>query len=168
MPLKINWRLIATGESLQINVPVLDAGLTLTMIDDVVVEASWYLGDVINPLNSPQAIKIQKYLQEPDNNDLHIDLLKQGTTFSNRVWEALLAIPIGQVQSYSALAEKLHSGSRAVAQACRNNPYAGIIPCHRVVAKSGIGGFMGQSRGEFVGLKQRLLDYERGLQLGKT
>jgi methylated-DNA-[protein]-cysteine S-methyltransferase len=79
----------------------------------------------------------------------------------------LLNIPCGQVISYLQLAQKISSGPRAVAQACRNNPYAGIIPCHRVVAKAGIGGFMGQSQGPMVQLKRQLLDYEYSVALNR-
>lgn len=158
---RINWRQVTSGDSITVALPLLDAILEVTMVGDVITGASWRLdlplsgGD-----HAPLAIKLRSYLLNPSQSNLAVALLEQGTEYSRKVWNALLAIPVGQVRTYSELADQLASGSRAIAGACRNNPYAGIIPCHRVVAKSGIGGFMGQVDGEFVALKQRLLTYE--------
>ena len=72
--------------------------------------------------------------------ELPVDV--QATAFQRRVWEAICAIPAGQTVSYSELARGVGSpdGARAVAQACARNPVALVIPCHRVVAKSGKAG----------------------------
>ncbi|MFW2374676.1 MAG: methylated-DNA--[protein]-cysteine S-methyltransferase [Gammaproteobacteria bacterium] len=83
-----------------------------------------------------------------------------GTEFQQRVWRALRGIPAGEVRSYGQLAQQLGSSARAVGNACRNNPIALLIPCHRVVAKSGLGGFSGQTSGDRVTLKKRLLHHE--------
>ena len=84
-------------------------------------------------------------------------LQKQGTDFRNKVWAEICKIPVGQVLSYSVIAEKVDSGARAVANACRDNPFPGIIPCHRVVSVSGLGGYMGQTSGKFFEIKKNLL-----------
>ncbi|MBT3308579.1 MAG: methylated-DNA--[protein]-cysteine S-methyltransferase [Gammaproteobacteria bacterium] len=89
-----------------------------------------------------------------------------GTPFQREVWQALCEIPLGEVLTYGALAKKLGSSPRAVGGACRNNPIPLIIPCHRVVSKSGIGGFSGQwGAGERVNVKQWLLRHEGHLSL---
>ena len=65
-----------------------------------------------------------------------------GTTFQLTVWQATLRIPSGQTQTYGQLAKSIGCGSaRAVGVALGANPLAGLIPCHRVVAAAGLGGF---------------------------
>ncbi|CAG0910928.1 unnamed protein product, partial [Cyprideis torosa] len=68
--------------------------------------------------------------------------------FHRKVWEKLVDIPYGRTTTYSAIAEELgdKKAVRAVGQANRNNPIAIIVPCHRVVAKSG------KLQGYFYGL----------------
>jgi AraC family transcriptional regulator of adaptative response/methylated-DNA-[protein]-cysteine methyltransferase len=62
-----------------------------------------------------------------------------GTDFEVRVWEALLKIPLGHLTTYSNIATKLHApkAARAVGAAVGKNPLAFVVPCHRVVGKSG-------------------------------
>lgn len=88
------------------------------------------------------------------------DLAEQGTAFCRRVWQVLLAIPPGQACTYGELARSLGSSARAVAAACRANPYPIIIPCHRVIAKEGLGGYCGASDGLPVLIKRWLLRHE--------
>lgn len=83
-----------------------------------------------------------------------------GTPFQYRVWEQLQQIPVGQSRSYGEIARELGSGAQAVAGACRANPLPILIPCHRVVAANGLGGYMGQLEGETVAIKRWLLHYE--------
>ena len=67
-----------------------------------------------------------------------------GTAFQKRVWLKLLQVPWGKTVSYSDLARRVGKprAVRAVASACARNPIAGIIPCHRVLRKSGdLGGY---------------------------
>ena len=70
------------------------------------------------------------------------------------------AIRSGKVQSYGDLAARIGSASLAVGQACGNNPIPIVIPCHRVVGKSGIGGFAKQRDGHMVDIKRWLLAHE--------
>jgi AraC family transcriptional regulator of adaptative response/methylated-DNA-[protein]-cysteine methyltransferase len=62
-----------------------------------------------------------------------------GTDFEVRVWEALLKVPFGRLTTYSDLAAKLHhpTAARAVGAAVGKNPICFVVPCHRVVGKSG-------------------------------
>jgi methylated-DNA-[protein]-cysteine S-methyltransferase len=72
-----------------------------------------------------------------------VPLRPKGSDFQLRAWAALSAIPYGEVRTYSAVAHALGSGPRAIGQACRSNPLPVFIPCHRVVAVNGLGGFSG-------------------------
>jgi len=68
-----------------------------------------------------------------------VSLLVRGTNFQLKVWEALLKIPLGEVVSYQSVAEqvKLPKGLQAVGSAIGKNPVAFLIPCHRVIKKTG-------------------------------
>ena len=68
-----------------------------------------------------------------------VPLHLRGTNFQIKVWEALLRLPPGQLTTYQSLAEQIHSptAARAVGNAVAHNPLAYIIPCHRVLQKSG-------------------------------
>jgi O-6-methylguanine DNA methyltransferase len=68
-----------------------------------------------------------------------------GTPFQQRVWQHIAAIPYGSCITYQGLAELAgsHQGARAAGTACGANPLAVIIPCHRVTAQNGLGGFAG-------------------------
>lgn len=83
------------------------------------------------------------------------------TRFQARVRAALQAIPAGRTRSYGDLAAELGSAARAVGGACRANPLAVIVPCHRVVARSGLGGYSGDwEHGAAVRCKRALLARE--------
>lgn len=83
-----------------------------------------------------------------------------GTEHQRKVWRAMCAIPVGQTQYYSQLATQLHSSPRAIGQACGANPIPVVVPCHRVVAKSGMGGFMHHRAGYALDIKRWLLVHE--------
>jgi AraC family transcriptional regulator of adaptative response/methylated-DNA-[protein]-cysteine methyltransferase len=74
-----------------------------------------------------------------------IDLFVQGTNFQIKVWEALLTIPAGSVASYEEMARRIGAptATRAVASAVAENPVSYLIPCHRVIRKSGAFGNYG-------------------------
>ncbi len=92
-----------------------------------------------------------------------ITLAPQGTPFQQQVWRMLLRIPWGQTQTYGALAAVLPSAAQAVGQACKANPIAVLIPCHRVVAVSGLGGYGGAQGGGDWERKGWLLRHEGAL-----
>ena len=83
-----------------------------------------------------------------------------GTPFQRRVWNRLSAIAVGQVLSYGALARELGTSPRAVGGACRANPIPIVIPCHRVVAAHGLGGYSGERGGDWLAKKRWLLAHE--------
>lgn len=90
--------------------------------------------------------------------DFPIEL--EGTPFQRKVWRALQKIPAGKVLTYGSLAAKLKTSARAVGNACRRNPALLVVPCHRVVAANGIGGFSGKKVGKWPRIKQKLLAHE--------
>jgi AraC family transcriptional regulator of adaptative response/methylated-DNA-[protein]-cysteine methyltransferase len=88
--------------------------------------------------------------------DIPLDI--QGTAFQMRVWKALTEIAYGATKTYGEIAAAVGSPNamRAVGNACHNNPVPVIIPCHRVVAAKGLGGYGGG-----IERKVRLLETER-------
>ena len=87
----------------------------------------------------------------------------EGTDFQVSVWKELLKIPIGKTKTYKeiALAIGKPNSSRAVANACAQNPYAPAVPCHRVVRSDGsLGGYSADGGME---RKRELLDMESKL-----
>lgn len=91
-----------------------------------------------------------------------LPLLTLGTPFQKRVWQTLRGIPSGKPWSYGKVAQYLGTSARAIGGACRANSIPIVIPCHRVVAANGIGGFSGQRQGYKVDIKNRLLTHEHG------
>lgn len=81
-----------------------------------------------------------------------------GTPFQVEVWEEIRKIPRGETRTYSQISEAIGSKNsyRAVANACGQNKIAILIPCHRVIGKSSIGGFKWGKR-----TKEKLLQMER-------
>ena len=82
--------------------------------------------------------------------------------FDEKVWKLMQRVPKGRVTTYSMIAKKLNTRAyRAVGNACRKNPYAPRVPCHRVVRTDGtVGGFGGKTSGKTVEKKIRLLRKE--------
>jgi len=88
------------------------------------------------------------------------------SNFDEGVWNLMKRIPKGRVTTYKMIAMKLGSKAyRAVGNACRKNPYAPVVPCHRVVKSNGkVGGFGGKIIGKQIEKKVRLLKKE-GLEI---
>lgn len=84
----------------------------------------------------------------------------EGTLFQIKVWKAIYKIPIGKVRTYKEIAISIGKAkaSRAVANACGENPYIIKIPCHRVIRSDGkLGGYSGKGG---INEKKRLLKNE--------
>jgi O-6-methylguanine DNA methyltransferase len=81
------------------------------------------------------------------------------TLFQRRVWEAVRRVPFGETRTYGEIAVECgHPGAaRAVGTVMKSNPVALLVPCHRVVAMNGLGGYFGPGG---LALKRRLLDHE--------
>ena len=116
------------------------------------------------PADLPDAIQGQlaAYFQDGSTR-FDLDLVLRGTPFQRRVWTELQAIPPGTTTTYGELAAALGTSARAVGGACRANPCPIVVPCHRVVAVDGLGGFAGDRSGRKVEVKRWLLRHEGSL-----
>jgi methylated-DNA-[protein]-cysteine S-methyltransferase len=109
-----------------------------------------------NPLAERVCKQIERYLDDPAwRFDLPYRL--EGTEFQQRVWRAINAITSGRTLTYGDIAQKIQSGPRG---ACGANRLPLIIPCHRVIAAGGLGGFMRTGGGALLEIKQWLLNHE--------
>jgi methylated-DNA-[protein]-cysteine S-methyltransferase len=84
----------------------------------------------------------------------------EGTDFQIAVWKELLKIPAGSTKTYKEIAVAIGKpkSSRAVANACAQNPYAPDVPCHRVVRSDGsLGGYSAEGG---IERKRQLLEME--------
>jgi methylated-DNA-[protein]-cysteine S-methyltransferase len=104
------------------------------------------------------ANQIEAYFSNAKS-DFNLPIVQHGTPYQQRVWQAISAIPRGRVLTYGDIAAQIGSGPRAVANACGANNIPLIVPCHRVVAKNGIGGFM-QGNPDGLKVKKWLLKHE--------
>ena len=105
--------------------------------------------------------RLRRYLDEPMSSARDdIPCAAEGTTFQHKVWSALRKIPPGKTVTYGELAQQLGTSARAVGNACRTNPIPVVVPCHRVVSASGLGGYAGATRGDPVRFKTWLLQRE--------
>lgn len=113
-----------------------------------------------NKLAKEVCAQLEAYLADAD---FRFDLpLKPGATeHQNKVRQAMCAIPRGEVRCYGDLARELHSSPRAIGQACGSNPVPIVVPCHRVVSKDGLGGFMHRADKMALDIKRWLLAHER-------
>ena len=139
--------------------------LVVYQFENVITKTEWNFENLADYLirNSQLCEQIQQYINNPANFTT-LRLLKQGSDFRNEVWTEICKIPAGKVISYSELAKKIDSGARAVANACRSNPFPGLIPCHRVVSVNGLGGYAGETSGKFLEIKRKLLLLESKLK----
>jgi methylated-DNA-[protein]-cysteine S-methyltransferase len=118
--------------------------------------------DLIAPANAlaeRAARQLERYREDADAR-FDLPLLIAGTEFQRRLWDALCAIPRGRTLTYGELARKLGGEARAVGQACGDNRLPIVIPCHRVVAAGGIGGFAHSTDGYLIEAKRWLLMHE--------
>jgi methylated-DNA-[protein]-cysteine S-methyltransferase len=89
-----------------------------------------------------------------------IPLAPGGTPFQRRVWSKIATIAPGRTRSYGEIAREIDSAARAVGQACGANPLPLVVPCHRVLAASGLGGFAHHESGFHLSVKRWLLAHE--------
>ena len=112
-----------------------------------------------NPLAEKAAAQLERYRENPDI-AFDLPLLIEGTPFQLKLWQALCEIPRGKTLTYGELARRLGAEARAVGQACGDNRLPIVIPCHRVVAADGIGGFAHSTGGYLLEAKRWLLAHE--------
>ena len=88
----------------------------------------------------------------------NLPISPEGSVFQRKVYDQLSNICFGEVRPYGDIAKTVHSSPRAVGNACASNPLPIIIPCHRVLSKTSLGGYSGPGG---VETKKFLLDLER-------
>ena len=111
-----------------------------------------------NSLTKSMAQQLREYLAGERRN-FTVDISFKGTAFQQEVWRALQTIPYGETRSYSQIAVSLGRprACRAVGGANHCNPLPIVIPCHRVIGRSGsLTGYAGG-----LELKNRLLELEQ-------
>lgn len=113
-------------------------------------DVSALLAEAVAQLEAYDAGKLTKF---------DLPLAPKGSDFQQQVYRALLAIPHGETLTYGEIAKALGCPAQPIGQACGANPIPVIIPCHRVLAKNGIGGFSGAGGVEG---KIALLKHENG------
>jgi methylated-DNA-[protein]-cysteine S-methyltransferase len=122
------------------------------------------------PLSSPSVLprnslaekaskQLERYRDDPDT-VFDLPLLIEGSALQRGVWDAMCAIPRGRTRTYGELARELGADARAIGQACGDNRLPIVIPCHRVVAADGIGGFSHTTEGYLIEVKRWLLAHE--------
>ena len=105
------------------------------------------------------ARQVERYLDDPAYR-FDLPLCPAGSTFQLRVWREIARIASGRTRSYGEIAARLGSAPRPVGGACRRNPLPLVVPCHRVVGASGLGGFMGGREDFPLSIKRWLLCHE--------
>ncbi|KJK25032.1 cysteine methyltransferase [Burkholderiaceae bacterium 16] len=126
----------------------------------VYLPESMKLIEPANAIAQRLARQLEAYYADPDA-AFDIPLAPVGSDFQRRVWQAIASVPRGKVTTYGAVARQIASAPRAVGQACGANYFPVVIPCHRVVGASGIGGFANHhGDGFFLDIKRWLLIHE--------
>jgi methylated-DNA-[protein]-cysteine S-methyltransferase len=126
------------------------------------------LGPLMEDNHHPILLQAERQLTEYLNGTrkkFSVALDPVGTSFQNKVWDALRTIPFGETRSYGEIARQIGQAKamRAVGAASGRNPISVIVPCHRVIGASGdLTGFAGGLK-----RKQQLLSLE-GCSTGKS
>ena len=112
-----------------------------------------------NPLAATAKEQLERYRENPDAG-FDLPLRVEGSALERAVWNAMCAIPRGGTRTYGELARELGSDPRVIGQACGDNRLPIVIPCHRIVAADGLGGFAHATSGYLLEVKRWLLMHE--------
>jgi len=125
--------------------------------------ARWYEGVELKdaPRSHGDGVRALKGWVGGDFKSFKLRLAPMGTPFQLEVWHALRRVSAGRTLTYGELAARVGrpGAARAVGTAMRKNPLPLFVPCHRVLAGSGLGGFSGGVCGA-LDLKRRMLEHE--------
>ena len=141
---------------ISLHTPVGD--ITVFEEDGAIVSLDW--GWVADQAPSPVLQRARAQLHayfDGDRRGFDLPLAPAGTAYRRGVWQALCAIPYGETRGYREIAATAGGSARSVGQANGHNPVPVIIPCHRVVAATHIGGYSG---GDGLQTKRWLLALE--------
>ena len=112
-----------------------------------------------NPLAAKAKAQLERYRGNPDA-AFDLPLRVEGSALERAVWDAMCAIPRGGTRTYGELARELGTDPRVIGQACGDNRLPIVIPCHRIVAADGLGGFAHATSGYLLEVKRWLLMHE--------
>jgi len=145
---------------LSLHTPIGD--ISVSEEDGAIVAVDWGWGSRQSETSLLRRAReqLQAYFDD-ELTEFALPLAPAGTTYQQRVWQALCAIPYGATRSYLDIAQVAGGSPRSVGQANGNNPIPIIIPCHRVVAATHLGGYSG---GEGLATKRWLLALEARAQ----
>lgn len=150
-------------ETLHLRLPF--GGLRVSVQHDTIVSSEVVLFypqnvDKNHRLFKPISHFLESYVQGMPNDTWIKPFLLQGKTpFQERLRAYLCSLPFGSVVTYGQVAQALHTSAQAVGQGLRCNPYGLLVPCHRVVAKDGLGGYQGGYKD--LPIKEALLTFEQ-------
>lgn len=113
----------------------------------------------LNKLAERACRQIERYIDDPHYR-FNLPFDYRGTDFQCRVWREISKIYSGKTITYKDIAQRLRSAPRPVGGACGRNRLPLLIPCHRVLASHGIGGFMHARSGDPITIKKWLLAHE--------
>lgn len=144
---------------LSLHTPVGD--LTLSEDDGKIVSVDWGWARDQNatPLLKEAKRQLDAYF-DGTLEKFDLPLKVEGTTFQKQVWREMLKIPAGRTRTYGDIAKRLNASAQSVGTACGRNRLPVIIPCHRVVGASGLGGYSGAGG---VETKIALLELEKAM-----
>lgn len=118
--------------------------LSISEEDGAIVALDWGWGSVQDEtvLLRRARAQLEAYF-DGELRAFDLPLLPAGSAYRQRVWQALREIPYGETRTYGEIAARAGGSARSVGQANGDNPIPILIPCHRVVAGSGLGGYSG-------------------------
>ena len=118
--------------------------LIVTEIDGAITALGW--GRATPDDETPLLAEARRQLAEyfaGKRTAFDLPLAPEGSAFQRAVCDAMLAIPFGETRTYGEIAADLGASAQAVGNACGANPIPILIPCHRVLAATGLGGYSG-------------------------
>jgi methylated-DNA-[protein]-cysteine S-methyltransferase len=141
---------------LSLHTPI--GSITVSEEDGAIVAVDWGWGRDQTETATLRLAREQLHAYfDGKRSDFTLPLNPQGSAYRRRVWQALRDIPYGATRSYAEIARAAGGAPRSVGQANAANPIPIIIPCHRVLASNGIGGYSG---GDGLQTKRCLLALE--------
>ncbi len=136
--------------------------LTLTEENGAITRAEWG-GKAIDDtaLLQEACAQVSAYF-DGTRTEFDLPMHLSASPSQRAVCAAIAAIPFGQTRTYGDLAKELDMPAQVVGQGCGGNPIPILIPCHRVLGASGLGGFSG---GTGIETKVALLKHEGAASL---
>jgi len=151
---------IVLGRRATIDTPT--GPVTLTEENGAITRVAWggTIGGDDTPLLRCAIRQVGEYFAGT-RKEFDLPLRVIGSDFQQAVCDVMSAIPFGETVTYGDIAKQLNAPAQAVGQACGGNPVPLIIPCHRVLGATGLGGFSGDGGGlAGIELKVQLLRHE--------